>query len=491
MNETTQGFRYVVSCGTDVGRVRSLNEDALLDRGDIGLWAVADGMGGHDAGDFASQAIMDALGQVAPPTDGSSFLRDVEERIQGAHAALRRESVVRGSGGIIGSTVVALLAWDRHYACVWAGDSRLYLLRGGELRQVSRDHSLVQDLVEAGELAPEEAESHPQANVVTRAVGAVEDLVLDKTHEQISTGDMFLLCSDGLTRHVSDQEIAAVLTGETAPGAAQVLIDLALERGARDNVTTVVVRCELEDGVFGDPGGSPGGGPGTEPLPEAWDQDSETTMPVRAPFHATGDATDTGPEMEAGSSNIPGGAPDDLGLEPAPGALDPEPVPAPGAASEDPLASILADGPTDRLAGADADPAIAPDDFGLEPPGLEPPGLEPPGLEPLPGALDPEPVPAPGAASEDPLAHILADGPADRVADAGADPAGRADDLGRGRDPLDLAEDSDPLRAADPPAKRLAGPRSGRGLRIGLLLCAGVVALAAGAYVLYSILTLS
>ncbi len=436
MNETTQGFRYVVSCGTDVGRVRSLNEDALLDRGDIGLWAVADGMGGHDAGDFASQAIVDALGQVAPPTDGSSFLRDVEERIQGAHAALRRESVVRGSGGIIGSTVVALLAWDRHYACVWAGDSRLYLLRGGELRQVSRDHSLVQDLVEAGELAPEEAESHPQANVVTRAVGAVEDLVLDKTHEQISTGDMFLLCSDGLTRHVSDQEIAAVLTGETAPGAAQVLIDLALERGARDNVTTVVVRFELEDGVFGDPGG----GLGAEPLPEAWDDDPETTMPVRAPFHATGGATDTGSGMEGGPSDVPGDAPDDLGLEPVPGALDPEPVPAPGAASEDPLAGILADGPADRLADADR--------------------------------------------------------------------AGMADDLGRGRDPLDLAEDSDPLLAADPPswpgadrasaasggtrpAKRLAGPLSGRGIRVGLLLCAGVVALAAAAYVLYSVLTLS
>ncbi len=439
MNESTQDFRYVVSCGTDVGRVRSLNEDALLDRGDIGLWAVADGMGGHDAGDFASQAIVDALGQVAPPSDGSSFLRDVEERIQGAHAALRRESLARGSGGIIGSTVVALLAWNRHYACIWAGDSRLYLLRDGALRRVSRDHSLVQDLVDAGELAPEQAESHPQANVVTRAVGAVENLVLDKTHEQISVGDMFLLCSDGLTRHVSDQEIAAVLTDETVPGAAQVLIDLALERGARDNVTTVVVRCELEDGGSGDPGGDPGGGPGAAPLPEAWDEDSETTMPVRAPFHATGGATDTGPAMEGGSIDVPGGAPDDLGLEPAP------------------------------------------------------------------GALDPEPVPEHGAAPEDPLAGILADGPADRAPSAGA--AGMADDPVRGRDPLDLAENSDSLLAADPPsgpgaahasaasggatpAKRLAGPLSGHGIRIGLALGAGVVAFAAAAYVLYSILTL-
>jgi serine/threonine protein phosphatase PrpC len=365
-----------------VGRVRSLNEDALLDRGDIGLWVVADGMGGHAAGDFASQAIVDALGQVAPPSGGSSFLRDVEERIQVAHAALRRESLARGSGGIIGSTVVALLAWNRHYACVWAGDSRLYLLRDGALRQVSRDHSLVQDLVDAGELAPEQAESHPQANVVTRAVGAVEHLVLDKTHEQISVGDMFLLCSDGLTRHVSDQEIAAVLTDETAPGAAQVLIDLALERGARDNVTTVVVRCELEDGGSGDPGGDPGGGPGAEPLLEAWDDDSETTMPVRAPFHATG------------------AAPDDLGLEPAP---VPEPDPAPVPASEDLLADILADGPAD-------------------------------------------PAPGPARAS---------------AASGGTTPA-----------------------------KRPADQRSGRGFRVGLLLCVGVAAFAAAAYVLYNILSL-
>ncbi len=435
MNVSTQDFRYVVSCGTDVGRVRSLNEDALLDRGDIGLWVVADGMGGHAAGDFASQAIVAALGQVAAPSDGSSFLREVEERIQDTHAALRQESVARGSGGIIGSTVVALLAWDRHYACVWAGDSRLYLLRDGDLHRVSRDHSLVQDLVDAGELAPDQAETHPQSNVVTRAVGAVEDLVLDKTHEQISTGDTFLLCSDGLTRHVSDQEIAAVLAGETAPGAAQVLIDMALERGAKDNVTTIVVRCELEDGASGDPGGGlggdpggglggdPGGGLGTAHLPEAWDADSETTMPLRAPFHATGGATDAGPE-------------------PAPRVLDP----APGTASEDPLASILADGPADRVAAAGR----------------------------------------------------------------GVDAGGMAEDsaLGRGLDPLDLAEDSDPLFAADPPcgpgaaraaaasggaasAKRLGGPLSGRGIRVGLLLCAGVVALAVAAYVLYSILTLS
>jgi serine/threonine protein phosphatase PrpC len=433
MDEPTQRFRYVVSSGTDVGRVRSLNEDALIDRGDIGLWAVADGMGGHDAGDFASQAVVDALGQVAPPSDALSFLRDVEERIQGAHAVLRRESLARESGGIIGSTMVALLTWNRHYACVWAGDSRLYLLRNGVLRQISRDHSIVQDLVDAGELAPEQAESHPQANVVTRAVGAVEDLVLDKVHEQISIGDMFLLCSDGLTRHVSDQEIAAVLTGEKAPGVAQVLIDLALERGAKDNVTAVVVRCELADGASGDPGG----GPQAEPLPEAWDENPETTMPMRARFP-------------------------------------------------------LADGPTAEAA-IDEGPAYFPgkdQDLGLDPPNRP---------------VDPDSGSGSGAAPEDPLASILADGPADRVTDAGA--ADMADDLDPGRDPLDLAEDSDPLLAAGPshgpsaacasaafsgkaPANRLAGPRSGRGIRIGLLMCVVLVALAAAAYVLYNILTL-
>ncbi len=398
MNEPAQGFRFVVSCGTDVGRVRSLNEDAFLDRTEIGLWAVADGMGGHAAGDFASRTIVDGLEQIAPPSEGSAFLREVEDRIQIAHTALRQESEARGTGGIIGSTVVVLIAWNRHYACVWAGDSRLYLLREGILRQVSRDHSLVQDLVEAGELAPEQAESHPQANVVTRAVGAVEDLVLDKSHDQIAIGDIFLLCSDGLTRHVSDPEIAAVLTGETAPDAAQALIDLALERGARDNVTAVVVRCESEDGVSS----GPDGGSGAEPLPEARDENLETTMPLRASVHATGGATDTGPVA---------------------------PVAAPVAAPEDPLASILADGPADRAPGAGAAPMAEDSVLGL--------GL---GLD-----MD--------------------------------------------RDPLDLAGNSEPVPAVDPPAERLAGPLSGRVVRIGLLLGAAVVALAA-AYVLYSILTL-
>lgn len=388
MNEPAQGFRFVVSCGTDVGRVRSLNEDAFLDRSEIGLWVVADGMGGHAAGDFASRTIVDGLEQIAPPSEGSAFLREVEDRIQIAHTALRRESEARGTGGIIGSTVVVLIAWNRHYACVWAGDSRLYLLRDGVLRQVSRDHSLVQDLVEAGELAPEQAESHPQANVVTRAVGAVEDLILDKSHDQIAIGDIFLLCSDGLTRHVADPEIAAVLSETAASAAAQALIDLALERGARDNVTAVVVRCELEDGVSS----GPDGGSGAEPLPEAWDENPETTLPVGAPFRTTG----------------------------------PGPV-APGTAPEDPLASILADGPADRAPGV-------------------------------------------GAAQM----------PEDSVLGLGLD---------LGRDPLDLAGNSDPLPAASPPAERLAGPLSGRVVRIGLLLGAAVVALAA-AYVLYSILTL-
>ncbi len=430
MNESNQAFRYEVSCGTDVGRVRSLNEDALLDRSGIGLWAVADGMGGHDAGDFASRTIVDALDRVAPPTDGSGFLRDVEDRILGAHAALRQEADARGSGGIIGSTVVVLLVWNEHYACVWAGDSRLYLFRDGLLRQVSRDHSLVQDLVEAGELAPEQAESHPQANVVTRAVGAVEDLVLDKTHEKIRHGDMFLLCSDGLTRHVSDPEIAEVLANATTPGAAQALIDLALERGAKDNVTAVVVRCDPAGGASGEPGGGLGTRAEAErgPLPDPWDEDRETTMPVRAPLHAAPGAP---------------GAGADAGLDPAAGALDPLTGSAPGA--------------------------------------------------------------VPGAVPEDPLASILADGPADRRADA--DLTGATDGLGLdgGRDSLDWAAEPDPLSASDlrsgagapgppvlgrAPVARFADLLARRGVRAGLLLFAAAAALAAAAYVLYSILTL-
>ncbi len=252
MTGPVQAHRCVSSSATDIGCVRALNEDALLERAEIGLWAVADGMGGHEAGDFASRTIVESLSRVTPPLDAASFLRDVQWHIRAAHQALLEEAARRGSAKTIGSTVVALLVFGQEFTCVWAGDSRLYLLRDCALRQVTRDHSLVQDLVDAGSLDAAEAENHPHANVITRAVGAAAELALDKSHGQLGPGDRLLLCSDGLTRYVPEDEIAGILIRAEVEDAAAALVQAALLHQTRDNVSAIVIDCHAATGTEDD-----------------------------------------------------------------------------------------------------------------------------------------------------------------------------------------------------------------------------------------------
>ena len=145
---------------------------------------------------------------------------------------------------MIASTLVALLARDDHYACLWAGDSRAYLLRDGQMSQITTDHSLVQELVDAGTITPEAAEAHPHANVITRAVGAdMDDLVLDKVSGKLQSGDRFLLCSDGLCKTLPFEQIAGLLAGGGGDGAPapQTLIAAALALEVTDNVTAIAV----------------------------------------------------------------------------------------------------------------------------------------------------------------------------------------------------------------------------------------------------------
>ncbi len=240
-------FHFVSGAATHVGCVRKLNEDAYVDRTDLGLWGVADGMGGHDAGDHASQATVAALGRVPPPPSAPILLATVKAALVEANQELRQEAAGRGPGRIIASTVVTLLTFGEHYACVWAGDSRLYLLRGEELRQVSRDHSHVQELVETQLLSPEEARNHPLGNVVTRAIGAADELDLESRHDRLRDGDLFLLCSDGLCKAVEDDEIRAILMREPLFDAPYALIESAIERRASDNVTVVAVQCRAAE----------------------------------------------------------------------------------------------------------------------------------------------------------------------------------------------------------------------------------------------------
>lgn len=237
-------IRFQSWAASHPGAVRTHNEDSFVDRPDLGLWAVADGAGGHDSGEVASGMLKAALEAIPGGLSAAELLAQVRLRVASVHEALRAEASRRGPRAIIASTLVVLLARDGHFACLWAGDSRIYLLRRGELVQVTRDHSLVQELVDAGTITAEEAEGHPRANVITRAVGATEELELDKVSNRLAPGDRFLLCSDGLNKTLSDAELAALLAPPEPP--ADRLIAEALARTASDNITVVAVDALLE-----------------------------------------------------------------------------------------------------------------------------------------------------------------------------------------------------------------------------------------------------
>ncbi len=222
------------------GTVRMRNEDAYVDRGDIGVWAVADGAGGHGSGDVASAAAAAALADLPIGLSAAETLAQVRLRLGAVHTDLQRRAAAGPTGSIIATTVVVLMARGEHFACLWAGDSRAYMLREGRLTQMTQDHSLVQSLVSAGSLAAEDAESHPQANVITRAVGSNEPLELDKVAGRLLPGDVLLLCTDGLFKALPEQEIGSLL--REGHGAEQ-LIEKALQMGARDNVTALVIRA--------------------------------------------------------------------------------------------------------------------------------------------------------------------------------------------------------------------------------------------------------
>ena len=231
---------WVSTARTDVGKVRDHNEDSMLERPEIGLWVVADGMGGHSAGDLASGMIVERLNALGSPADLNQFLDATENTVLEVNTELRKIARER-EAHMIGSTVVALLALDQFAICMWAGDSRMYRLRGNRLEQVSQDHALVAELTERGVITPEQAVNHPQGNLVTRAVGASDTLHLDLEIVQLRPADRFLLCSDGLDKEVSDAEIQQAMEEYPDAGFSEPLVELALQRGSRDNVTVIGV----------------------------------------------------------------------------------------------------------------------------------------------------------------------------------------------------------------------------------------------------------
>ena len=252
-------LRFDVGSATHVGKVRERNEDSLLLRTDTGLWAVADGMGGHVAGDLASRILVEWLDAIEQPEAAVDLLRQCETQILRANQeiiGLSRAHI----GATIGTTAAVLLVRERHYACLWAGDSRVYAISHGAIRQLSRDHTEVEELIAGGALSRKDAEHWP-SNAITRAVGVAENLELEVVTGSAEPGDIFVICSDGLTRHLSDHEILEHAAGCHARAACEGMLALALERGGVDNVSVVVVRLLAEVARASEPTRSPADSP--------------------------------------------------------------------------------------------------------------------------------------------------------------------------------------------------------------------------------------
>ncbi|HMG28049.1 MAG TPA: Stp1/IreP family PP2C-type Ser/Thr phosphatase [Acidimicrobiia bacterium] len=239
-------FRLVAAGVTDVGRVRDGNEDDFLDQADrLGLVAVADGMGGHRAGEVASATALESLRAAVASGE------QLREAIEGANEAVLEKSESDHDLHGMGTTLTAgMLGTDGSLTVGHVGDSRGYLMRNGELRQITDDHSLVEEMVRGGELTPEQAEVHPQRSIITRALGIDPLVDVDLYPIELQPGDRILLCSDGLTTMVRPEEIANILGREPDPRrAAQLLVDAANAAGGEDNVTAVIVEAieEPED----------------------------------------------------------------------------------------------------------------------------------------------------------------------------------------------------------------------------------------------------
>ena len=232
-----------------MGNVRELNEDAYCDHAAEGVWCLADGMGGYEAGEVASNmvvtAVSDAVEQAASTTNLNKKVAFVTAAIQSANTCLTQERTMAPNSGVMGCTVLALVTANTECACVWAGDSRLYLLRERGLYQLSKDHSVVQELLDKGMIAADELETHPQRHVITRAVGADADLELDFLALDLLPDDVLMLCSDGLYSEIGPDQIMSILSSaEDCDTKASRLLESVLSGAANDNVTVNVIEVQ-------------------------------------------------------------------------------------------------------------------------------------------------------------------------------------------------------------------------------------------------------
>jgi protein phosphatase len=236
----TQALRGFAVGLTHVGNVREHNEDTFLVDEGKGVFAVMDGAGGHRNGAMASGLVREALTSISVPRSAEDLLEQFESRLIIAKDRIER-AAAGGDGAQMGTTIAALLTFGSNFACLWAGDSRVYRMRNGRLEQLTTDHTEAQELVDQNVLTKEEAKTFARRHVITRAIGSGLDLELELVSGNLRPGDRFLLCSDGLTGHLNDSVISTLLMTSAPRTSAQSLINGALGEGGSDNVTVVIV----------------------------------------------------------------------------------------------------------------------------------------------------------------------------------------------------------------------------------------------------------
>ena len=242
--ESSTNFHISGNGVTHVGHVRTKNEDSILLLPEESLWVVADGMGGHHAGDFASQTITQNLGLFKQQVNLDDSILLLEENVINSNTIIRRKSEVLGRNATIGSTVVCLYVWRNYAFTFWAGDSRLYRFRNNKIERLTEDHSYVEELVKMGKIDARDAENHPAANVVLKAVGIDELLRMDLDYFELLDDDIFIICSDGLYKDMDERAMVSVIqenTGDMGP-LAQTLLDSSLTAGGTDNTTIIALK---------------------------------------------------------------------------------------------------------------------------------------------------------------------------------------------------------------------------------------------------------
>ena len=229
---------------TDTGRVRDKNEDSILVHADENVWIVADGMGGHHAGDFASQTITNNLSLFKQHASLDDSILLLEENILNSNSIIRKKSFKLGRSATIGSTVVCVYIWNNLLFTFWAGDSRLYRYRDGKLERLTEDHSYVEELVRMGKIEAREAEEHPAANVVLKAVGIDDNLCLDFEYFEVEQDDIYIICSDGLYKDLEETEITPIIESnpENMAELSQSLLTASLDAGGTDNTSIITLK---------------------------------------------------------------------------------------------------------------------------------------------------------------------------------------------------------------------------------------------------------